>query len=65
LNDVEGLLGLVQMGVLEIHPWGSTIEQVELPDIIIFDLDPSPEVAWKDLVKAAVEICAISAMQPP
>ena len=24
IEDLPGLIGLVQMGVLEIHPWGST-----------------------------------------
>ena len=45
-----------QMGVLEIHPWGSVIEQVDYPDILIFDLDPAPELAWSKVVKAAFEL---------
>ncbi|MCP0913220.1 MULTISPECIES: DNA ligase D [Legionella] len=56
LTDKGGLLGLVQMGVLEIHPWGSTIEHLEYPDIITFDLDPSPELKWSQVVGAAFEI---------
>ena len=56
LNDKDGLLSLVQMGVLEIHPWGSQIESLETPDVIIFDLDPAPDVIWKKIVAAAFEI---------
>nr|HAT8715015.1 DNA ligase D [Legionella jordanis] len=56
LNDKKGLLSLVQMGVLEIHPWGSTIENVECPDVITIDLDPGPDVSWKQVVEAAFEI---------
>jgi bifunctional non-homologous end joining protein LigD len=56
LNDKEGLLSLVQMGVLEIHPWGSTIEHMEQPDIIIIDLDPAPDVSWTQVVGAAKEV---------
>jgi len=56
LTDQNGLFGLVQMGVLEIHPWGSTINHIELPDIIVFDLDPSPELLWEKTVQAAMEI---------
>lgn len=56
LDDKEGLLSLVQMGVLEIHPWGSLITSLETPDIIIIDLDPAPDVTWKDVVTAAFDI---------
>lgn len=56
LNDREGLLSLVQMGVLEIHPWGSLISQIETPDFIVIDLDPAPDVSWETVVKAAREI---------
>jgi bifunctional non-homologous end joining protein LigD len=56
LNDKNGLLSLVQMGVLEIHPWGSLITNLETPDIIIIDLDPAPDVTWKTIVAAAFDI---------
>ena len=38
-----GLIGLVQMGVLEIHPWGSRAQDVEKPDRIVQILDPQPD----------------------
>jgi bifunctional non-homologous end joining protein LigD len=53
LDDVTGLVSLVQMGVLEIHPWGSHAESLEKPDRIVFDLDPGPGVAWKQMIVAA------------
>lgn len=56
LDNREGLLSLVQMGVLEIHPWGSTIQSVETPDVIVIDLDPAPDVAWEKVVAAAKNI---------
>lgn len=56
LRDKQGLLGLVQMGVLEIHPWGSTINQLDHPDIIIIDLDPAQDVPWSKVVQGAKEI---------
>lgn len=56
LNNVNGLFSLVQMGVLEVHPWGSQITHPEEPDILTFDLDPGPDVLWSQVVEAAKEI---------
>ncbi|QJQ94892.1 MULTISPECIES: DNA ligase D [Halomonadaceae] len=53
IEDLAGLLTLVQYGVLEIHPWGSTIDDPDRPDSLTFDLDPGPGIAWPALVEAA------------
>jgi len=53
ISDAAGLLALVQMGVLEIHTWGSHTDQVEKPDLLVFDLDPDEAVPWKFVVDAA------------
>ncbi|MDE1992639.1 MAG: DNA ligase D [Rhizobiaceae bacterium] len=55
INDLDGLIGLVQAAALEIHPWGSTVADWEQPDTIIMDLDPGPDVAWTDVIAAAEE----------
>jgi bifunctional non-homologous end joining protein LigD len=55
LNTAEGLAGLAQMGVLEIHPWGSKNDSLENPDRIVFDLDPDTAIDWRTLTKAAIE----------
>ena len=49
----EALLGLVQMGVLEVHTWGATKDRLERPDRLTFDLDPDPSVPWKQVIEAA------------
>ncbi|HLG88231.1 MAG TPA: DNA ligase D [Alphaproteobacteria bacterium] len=56
VEDLKGLLGLLQMSVLEIHPWGSTIDHLEKPDRLIFDLDPDEGLAWERVVAAAFEL---------
>jgi bifunctional non-homologous end joining protein LigD len=56
IHDLDGLLGLVQSAALEIHPWGSTLADWERPDTIIMDLDPGEDVAWTDVIAAAVEV---------
>ena len=55
IDDLAGLISLVQMGVLEVHPWGSRDDNPERPDRLIFDIDPAEDVAWADVVKAARE----------
>ena len=56
ISGKEGLTGLAQMGVLEVHPWGSQNSSLEMPDRIIFDLDPGPAVDWKVVVESACEV---------
>ncbi len=53
VKDLAGLLSLVQLGVLEIHPWGSLADDPERPDRLFLDLDPGPDVAWPDVIAAA------------
>ncbi|MGO4843026.1 ATP-dependent DNA ligase, partial [Rhizobiaceae sp. 2RAB30] len=43
IDDLDGLMGLVQAAVLEIHPWGSTVADWERPNMIIMDLDPGED----------------------
>ena len=56
VNDLRGLLELVQMNVLEIHVWGSRAAHLDRPDRLVFDLDPGDGVAWPDVRNAAVEL---------
>jgi bifunctional non-homologous end joining protein LigD len=58
IDNLEGLLGLVQAGVVEIHPWGSTVDHLEKPDRLIFDLDPGEDVPWTAVIEAAREVRA-------
>ena len=44
VDDLYGLLGLVEMGVVELHTWNSTVDDLEHPDVMVFDLDPGPGV---------------------
>ncbi|WP_432289576.1 DNA ligase D (plasmid) [Aminobacter sp. BA135] len=56
INDLDGLLGLVQSATLEIHPWGSTAADWEHPDMIVMDLDPGDGVSWLAVTEAAQEV---------
>jgi len=54
VDSIAGLVALAQMGVLEIHPWGSRIDTLDRPDRIVFDLDPDAAVPWKRVVETAL-----------
>jgi bifunctional non-homologous end joining protein LigD len=56
IADLDGLLGLVQIGALEIHPWGARAGNPEHPDRLVLDLDPGKGVAWKDVVATALAL---------
>jgi bifunctional non-homologous end joining protein LigD len=53
VNDVAGLVATVQMGVLELHTWGSREGKLLQPDRVTFDLDPAPDVPWSRVVDSA------------
>jgi len=52
-DDIAGIVGLVQMGVLEIHTWNSVFDDVERPNRVVFDLDPGEKIEWGAVVRAA------------
>lgn len=52
-DTLAGVVGLAQMGVLEIHTWNSEFEDIERPNRIVFDLDPGEHVTWTQVVRAA------------
>ncbi|HLS19417.1 MAG TPA: DNA ligase D [Paracoccaceae bacterium] len=56
IDGLAGLLGLVQGGTLEIHPWGARLDDLERPDFINMDLDPGPDIAWEQVIEAAIEV---------
>lgn len=58
IDNLDGLLALVQGGVLEVHTRGTTIDDRERGDRLVFDLDPGPDTGWREVVAAAREVRA-------
>lgn len=52
-HSLEALLGLVQIGVLEIHTWGAKRDKLDRPDRMILDLDPGHAVDWSSVIEGA------------
>ncbi len=53
VRSLADILALVQHDVLELHAWGCRVEDIEHPDLLVFDLDPAPDVAWAEVLRTA------------
>lgn len=52
-DSIEAVVSLAQMGIVEIHTWNCTADDLERPNRLVWDLDPGPQVTWKQIVTAA------------
>src|ERR1700712_289552 len=56
VDDLEGFLGLVEIGAVELHPWNANVDDFERADQIVIDLDPGDGVPWKAVAEAALRM---------
>lgn len=56
VTTLPHLIGLVQAGALELHVWGSTVDNLECPDQLVFDLDPASDVSMREIFRVAEEL---------
>lgn len=56
LKREQGLLDLVQLGVIEIHTWQCHDQNLENPDQIVLDLDPDVSVKWPAIKETAFRL---------
>lgn len=56
IEDEKGLLEVIQMGAIELHPWGASVDCIDFPDRMIFDLDPATDVPFEAVKLAAQDI---------
>jgi bifunctional non-homologous end joining protein LigD len=67
VDDLNGLLGLVAMDAVEVHPWNATIDDIERADRIVIDLDPGEAVEWASVVQTALmlrEVLRAEGLEP-
>jgi bifunctional non-homologous end joining protein LigD len=58
IDTEEGLVALGQVAVLELHPWGAKPGEPDVPQRLIFDLDPAPDVPFESVIAAAKDMRA-------
>lgn len=53
IDSAQALVGVAQMGTVELHTWNAVVASIEKPDRVVFDLDPDPALGWERMIEAA------------
>ncbi len=61
VDDELALLWMVNMGCIDMNTWYSRVDRPERPDWVLFDLDPSPDVGFSEVVEVALLIRSLLA----
>ncbi len=56
VKNRSDIMQLVQFNAIEFHPWGAKADSPDHCDRLVFDLDPSEEVRWPEVKKAARQL---------
>ncbi|MBJ2239558.1 DNA ligase D [Pseudomonas sp. MF6768] len=59
IHNLAALIGAVQMGAIELHTWGATVDKIDTPDLFVLDLDPDPALPWKSMLEAAQLVLSV------
>ena len=54
VNEETALLWMVNMGCVDMNAWYSRVDKPDRPDFVLFDLDPSPDVGFRETVQVAL-----------
>ncbi len=61
IKNASGLISEVQRGTLEFHIWGSRVDELEMPDVMVFDLDPDEGMELSRVRQGVLDIKSILA----
>jgi DNA primase len=53
IEDLEGLLGLVDIGAIELHPWNCGVDAIDYPDVLVFEIEG---IEWRAVTQAALAL---------
>jgi DNA ligase D len=56
VTDAAGLAWIINLGCIELHTWHSRVTDVERPDYLLIDLDPSEGNPWEYVPPIALEV---------
>jgi bifunctional non-homologous end joining protein LigD len=56
VNDEDALTWMANMGCIDMNAWYSRVDKPDRPDFVLFDLDPSPDVGFPEVVQVALVV---------
>jgi bifunctional non-homologous end joining protein LigD len=56
VDDVAGLIWIVNLGCMELHPHPVRSSDLDHPDELRIDLDPGPGVSWQEVRHVSLEV---------
>ena len=56
VNDDLALLWMANMGCIDMNTWYSRVDKPDRPDWVLFDLDPSEDVGFPEVIRVALLI---------
>ncbi|MBR0656826.1 DNA ligase D [Plastoroseomonas arctica] len=56
IDDVAGLMALAQVSAVELHPWGARADRPDVPERLVFDLDPAEGLGFAAVAAGALEL---------
>jgi bifunctional non-homologous end joining protein LigD len=56
VGDAAGLAWIANLGCIELHTWHSRIDEIERPDYLLIDLDPSEGNPWSSVREIALVV---------
>jgi bifunctional non-homologous end joining protein LigD len=59
VNDELALLWMVNMGCIDMNTWYSRVDKPDRPDFVLFDLDPSDDVGFAEVIEVALLVKAV------
>src|SRR5246500_3880908 len=56
VQDLQSLLWIVNLGCIDLNPWYATCDDVDRPDYLHFDLDPTPGATFKLVLETSLVV---------
>src|SRR5438105_2757480 len=56
IDSAAALAWVINLGCIELHTWHSRVDEIERPDYMLIDLDPTTDDQWEDVLVIALVV---------